>query len=293
MVSLALMTFDIRASRGGLGADMRNTAQVAIAPFQAAVNAVVTPIVDFSDGLSNLAGLRDENQRLRDRIESLEREAAQVGHLEAQVSELETLLALRLSEDLFQLAVSAEVTGRGGTLDPTLTINRGTGDGVHAGQPVVDGQGALIGLVSDASETGANVIPITSRRAPAVTVRLPGGQRGVVTGLGGGALELAILDASEPVEGGELLVTYGPYGDSNAYPKDLDVGMVTAPAEPQFGIVRVEVEPLGDLERAEYVAVIPWPPAPTAGPEDEEAPAVPEAGDGLTDPAGPTDEATS
>ena len=72
-----------------------------MAPLQAAVNAVVTPVVSFSDGLSNLAGLREENQRLRDRIESLEREAALVGHLEAQVSELETLLALRLGEDLY------------------------------------------------------------------------------------------------------------------------------------------------------------------------------------------------
>lgn len=285
MVSLALMTFDIRASRGGLGADLRGTVQTVVAPFHGAVNAVVTPIVGFSDGLSNLAGLRDENQRLRDRIESLEREAAQVGHLEAQVSELETLLALRLSEDLLQLAVSAEVTGRGGTLDPTLTINRGTGDGVHTGQPVVDGQGALIGLVSEAGETGANVIPITSRRAPAVTVRLAGGRRGVVTGVGGGVLELAILDASEPVEGGELLVTYGPYGDSNAYPKDLDVGIVAEPAEPRFGIVRVQVEPLGDLDRAEYVAVIPWPPAPGPETAGDDGATVPDPEGGVADPA--------
>ena len=256
------MTLDIRASRGGFGADLRNTVQVVMAPFQAAVNAVVTPVVSFSDGLSNLAGLREENQRLRDRIESLEREAAQVGHLESQVSELETLLALRLGEDLYQLSVSAEVTARGGTLDPTLTIDRGTGDGVHTGQPVVDGQGALIGLVSEAGEAGASVIPITSRRAPAVTVRLPDGQRGVVTGQGAGALELSILEASGPLEGGELLVTFGPYGDSNAYPKDLDVGIVAEAADPQFGTIRVRVEPMGDIERLEYVAVIPWPPAP-------------------------------
>ncbi|MDE0370720.1 MAG: rod shape-determining protein MreC [bacterium] len=256
------MTLDIRASRGGFGADLRSTVQVVMAPLQAAVNAVVTPVVSFSDGLSNLAGLREENQRLRDRIESLEREAAQVGHLESQVSELETLLALRLGEDLYQLSVSAEVTARGGTLDPTLTIDRGTGDGVHTGQPVADGQGALIGLVSEAGEAAASVIPITSRRAPAVTVRLPDGQRGVVTGQGAGALELSILEASDPLEGGELLVTFGPYGDSNAYPKDLDVGIVAEAADPQFGTIRVRVEPTGDLQRLEYVAVIPWPPAP-------------------------------
>ncbi len=286
------MTLDIRASRGGLGADLRNTAQVVVAPFQAAVNAVVTPVVSFSDGLSNLAGLREENQRLRNRIESLERAAAQVGHLEAQVSELETLLALRLGEDLYQLAVSAEVTARGGTLDPTLTINRGTGDGVHPGQPVVDGQGALIGLVSEASEAGANVIPITSRRAPAVTVRLPDGQRGVVTGQGAGTLGLSILEASDPVEGGELLVTYGPYGDSNAYPKDLDVGIVAEAAVPQFGIISVRVEPMGDLERLEYVAVIPWPSAPSPQPGDGEFSGLSEVGAGSADRGGETDAGT-
>ncbi len=263
-----------------------------MAPLQAAANAVVTPVVSFSDGLSNLAGLREENQRLRDRIESLEREAAQVGHLEAQVSELETLLALRLGEDLYQLAVSAEVTARGGTLDPTLTIDRGTGDGVHTGQPVVDGQGALVGLVSEASETGANVVPITSRRAPAVTVRLPDGQRGVVTGQGAGALELSILEALSPLEGGELLVTYGPYGESGAYPKDLDVGVVAEASEPQFGIIRVRVEPIGDIERLEYVAVIPWPSSPAPQLEDGESAGLPEVGAGSTDQVGETDAGT-
>lgn len=286
------MTLDIRASRGGFGADLRNTAQVVIAPFQAAVNAVVTPVVGFSDGLSNLAGLREENQRLRDRIESLEREAAQVGHLEAQVSELETLLGLRLGEDMYQLSISAEVTARGGTLDPTLTIDRGTGDGVHTGQPVVDGQGALVGLVSEAGEAGASVIPIASRRAPAVTVRLPDGKRGVVTGQGAGGLELSILEASDPVEGGELLVTYGPYGDSNAYPKDLDVGIVAEAADPQFGVIRVRVEPIGDLERLEYVTVIPWPPAPAPQLRDGESAGVLEGGAGSSDLVGEADAGT-
>ena len=59
-----------------------------------------------------------------------------------------------------------------------------------------------------------------------------------------------------------MLVTFGPYGDSNAYPKDLDVGIVAEAADPQFGTIRVRVEPMGDLERLEYVAVVPWPPGP-------------------------------
>ena len=157
---------------------------------------------------------------------------------------------------------------------------------------MVDGQGALIGLVSDASEAGATVTLITSRRAPAVTVRLPDGQRGVVTGQGSGGLELSILEASDPVEGDELLVTYGPYGDSSAYPKDLDIGIVAEAADPQFGIIRAKVEPLGDFDRLEYVSVIPWPPAPAQPPPDGQSAEFPEAGAGATDLIGDTDGGT-
>jgi len=242
--------------------------------------------VDFSDGLSNLAGLRDENERLRDRIQTLEREVAQVGHLQAELSELETLLALRLSDDLFGLAVPAEVTGRGGALNPTLTINQGTSDGVHSGQPVVDGQGGLVGVVSESGSTGATVVLITSRRAPAVTVGLSDGRRGLVKGLGAGALELSILEADQPVEAGELLVTFGPFGESNAYPKGLSVGLVAEDADPRFGTLTARVEPLGELDEVEYVAVIPWPPAPIPAEEDPEEIIEPADGETLSAAAG-------
>ncbi|MXZ06765.1 MAG: rod shape-determining protein MreC [Acidimicrobiia bacterium] len=282
LVSLTLMTIDIRSTSGGYGSDLRSFAQWATGPVQSAINTVVNPIVDFSDALSNLAGLREENERLRDRIGILEREVAQVGHLQAELSELETLLALRLSDDLFGLAVPAEVTGRGGALDPTLTINQGASDGVYSGQPVVDGQGGLVGVVSESGPTGATIVLITSRRAPAVTVGLADGRRGVVKGLGAGTLELSILEADQPVEAGELLVTFGPYGDSNAYPKGLSVGLVAEDADPRFGTITARVEPLGELDEVEYVAVIPWPPAPSPLEEDQEE--VIEPVDGETPP---------
>ncbi len=269
VVSLVLMTLDIRTSDTGLTASIRNTVQVAMGPFSAAVGSVVDPVVEFAGGLANLAGLRAENERLRSRISDLERDAAQVSHLEAEIGDLKTLLALRESEDITDLAIAVEITGRGGSLDPTLIISKGTTDGVNIGQPVVDEHGALVGRVSESGPTGARVVPITSRRASAVTVRLPDGQRGVVTGQGGGVLELSVLDADESLAGGELLVTYGPYGDSTAYPPDLDVGTVKEAAVPSYGVISVEVVPLGDFEQLRYVAVLPWSSDLTGADEEE------------------------
>lgn len=262
IISLGLMTFDVRSSNEGFGAGLRNGAKFVAAPLQAGINAVVSPVVGFADGLANLAGLRQENERLRERIAVLEGEIIRVGHLEAEVEELGLLLDLRLEDDLQELAVRAEVTGSAGILDPTLFINRGTADGVHPGQPVVDNQGALVGVILEALEGSSVVLPITSRRAPAVTVRLADDRRGIVEGLGADGLQLAILDADTPVDEGDLLITFGPYGDSHSYPKGLLVGTVTASASPRSGVIRVSVAPMSDLDRVEYLTVLPWPPSP-------------------------------
>lgn len=286
VVSLLLMTFDIRASNRGVGTTLRNAAQYLVAPVQAGANAVVTPVVDFADGVANLAGLRDENERLRVRIAELEREVVRVGHLEDRIERLNVLLGLRLEDNLHELAVTAEVTGRGGTLDATILIDRGTDDGVHPGQPVLDGNGALVGVVSEASDQTATVIPITSRRAPGVTVRLANGRRGIVEGEGADALTLTILNARFPVRKGELLTTYGPYGESVSYPKGLDVGLVAEPASPRSGVLRVDVDPIGNIEEAEFVAVIPWPPAPDQLTDQAVVPAISED----SSPPLPTDE---
>ena len=87
-ISFLMMTFDIRASNQGVGGTLRNGVQTVAAPVQTALNAVIDPVVDFADGLANLAGLRQENDRLRSRIEDLERDVIQVGALEADIAEL-------------------------------------------------------------------------------------------------------------------------------------------------------------------------------------------------------------
>lgn len=260
--ALLLMTFDIRSSRRGVGGTMRDGLQTVLSPVQSAAAAVLDPIVDFAGGLANLAGLRQENQRLRDRLEELERESAGTAHLQSRVSELEALLGLQLSDDLQETAVNAEITGRAGALDRSYIIDAGTRDGVQEGQPVVDAQGALVGVVAETSEAGAAVIPLTSRRAPGITVRLSDGRRGVVEGQGAGRLLLSVLAAVTPVWAGDYLETFGPYGASDSYPKGLAVGTVQESSSPRSGSIQVPVEPLADLERLEFVAVIPWPPSP-------------------------------
>ncbi len=258
VLSFLLMTFDIRSSQAGVADTLRDGAQTIAAPIQGLVNTVVDPIVDFVDGVANLATLREENQRLRTDLEEARRDAAAVAALQAEIDQLRVLLDLQLSDNLDEIVIPAEVTARGGTLEVSFTIDKGRADGVLEGHPVIDPQGALVGVVKSVTDTTATVIPLTARSGgPAVTVRVADTDEvGSVRGQGTDELILEIFEAVTPVEEGQLVRTLG----SERFPRDLDVGIVVESAVPQAQVLRVAVEPLADLDRLTLVAVVPWPP---------------------------------
>ena len=284
VISFLLMTFDIRSSQAGVAETLRNGAQTIAAPLQRSVNTVVDPVVDFSDGLANLANLRAENERLRTELEEARREAASVAVLESQIEQLRILQGLRLSDNLEDSLIAAELTARGGALELSFTIDKGRSSGVLVGHPVIDLNGALIGIISAVTDSSATVVPITARSdRPGVTVRIGDTDEvGTVGGQGTDTLVLSVFDATQPVEEGQLIRTLG----SDSFPPDLDIGIVLENALPLAQVIRAPVEPLVDFDRIRFVGVIPWPPEETPDlPVEEEPP--PE--EGATSPADPTE----
>jgi rod shape-determining protein MreC len=272
IISFLLMTFDIRSSSQGVAGTLRNGAQTLAGPVQGLLNRVVDPIVDFGDGLANLAGLRQENERLRDRISELEQAVVQIETLRNENTGLRELLDLALPNNMQDIAISAEVTGRGGTLDQAITVDKGTSDGVQVGQPAVNSQGALVGVVAEVSESSSSIVPITSPNAPGVVVQLKDGTRGIVQSSGAGSLVLAVF-SEEPtrVLEGDLLTTYGPYETSTQYPRGLLVGRAAQSATPVAGSFEVPVDPIvANIDRVLFVMIIPWPPEDAGSAQDDE-----------------------
>ncbi len=100
MVSLILMTMDLRASGEGLAGTLRDGTQAVFTPVQKAVSFVTRPVVGFFEGMSDLVGLRGENQALRLQVAQLEQELAATESLQRQVAELEAILAIEPPEEL-------------------------------------------------------------------------------------------------------------------------------------------------------------------------------------------------
>ena len=73
-VSLAVITLDYRQRDSGPLAGIGSAAKTFMAPMQEAVTTVTEPVGDFFTGLANLPSLADENESLRNEIDSLKSE---------------------------------------------------------------------------------------------------------------------------------------------------------------------------------------------------------------------------
>jgi len=252
VLSFLLMTFDIRASGGGVTGTLREGTQSVFAPVQEFATSLITPVVDFIDGLANLAGLRDENETLRGRIAELEARVDEVGTLEAEVETLRRVADLTLPDESIPTK-PARVIARGDNFDSSFTIDKGTRDGLVVGNPVVDENGALVGEISMVAPRTATVAPII-RPTGAVTVESQTGETGVALGQGSAILLLEVNPATEPVFTDYLLLTAG----STKFPPGLPVAKVSESASPEAAKIRTEAVPVADFNRLKLVVVLQW-----------------------------------
>jgi len=252
VLSFLLMTFDIRASRGGVAGTLREGTQAVFAPVQDFATSLISPVVDFVDGLANLAGLREENETLRRRIVELEARIDEIGTLEAEAETLRRVTGLTLPDESISTK-NARVIARGDNFDSSFTIDKGTSDGLVVGNPVVDEYGSLVGEISLVTPSSATVVPII-RPTGAVTVESQTGETGIVLGQGSAILVFEVNPATEPVFVDYLLRTAG----STKFPPALPVAKVAASASPEAGKIRTEAIPLADFNRLKFVVVLQW-----------------------------------
>lgn len=273
-VGFLIATFDVRSSSGSVTTVIRSGAQTLVAPVQQGIDFVVRPVVGFIDGISNVAGLSDQNERLEAEVQRLEQRLLETAALERRVAELEAINDLAPPEDL--ATVTARIYSAGAsTFDQIRLINRGSGDGLVVGQAVVDEDG-LIGRVDLVTESSARVRLITDPLV-SVGVRVQDtNQTGVTTGRGDELLRLDMFDATEPVSEGAVVLT-----DGSLFPPGIVVGFANETKSADVGFsLRTTVDPAVAFSRLDFVKiVVGWSPLD----------ADPQAGDPLVDAPSFTD----
>jgi rod shape-determining protein MreC len=249
-IGFIVATFDVRDDGDNVANVLREGTQSIFEPMQKAADWVASPVIGFVDGVSNLAGLRDENDRLQDRVRELEAQILASAAVTEQVRQLEAILGIAAPLEL--PTVNARIYTSGpSAFDNARFIDKGANDGIVVGQAVIDESG-LVGRVDLVS---ANVARIRLIIDPLVSVGVrvqSTNETGITTGRGDGPLRLEMFRATSEVAEGDLVIT-----DGSRFPPGLVVGRITADAAAEVGFVlRATVEPAANLSQVDYVTVL-------------------------------------
>ncbi|MCK7566990.1 rod shape-determining protein MreC [Marinobacter xestospongiae] len=250
MLSVGLFVAEARFERVE---QVRSTIATGLAPVYWLGNAP-SQFQDWVAGLmTTREDLLEENDALKARLLILERRALKYAALAAENNELRQLM--NSSELLDDRVVVAEIVSV--SPDPfshEVVINKGSRDGLSAGQAILDAHG-LMGQVVQTSSFTSRVLLISdsSHAVPVEVVR--NGLRAILLGNGDiDALELVHVPDTADVREGDLLVSSGLGG---RFPKGYPVAEVSGihkdPGEP---FVQIDARPKAELSRSEMVLVV-------------------------------------
>jgi rod shape-determining protein MreC len=272
--SLVIITVDYRQGQSGPLEGLGRAAQTAMTPLQRGAQTVTRPIGDFLSGLAHLPSLERQNQDLRSQLEETRTQLIRDAELQQRVANLEDLLGLRATLD--PSSVPAVVIGSGvSNFDWTVTIDKGSSDGIALGQPVVTGSASsprLVGLVVSVTPVSADVQLLIDQHF-AVAGRLSGtGETGLVQGQGeqDPRMDLISPDANVDLSGDQpvevFTVSYEINGERGRYPPDILIGQVASVVQNSNTLeTSVTVRPAVDFSALQYVLVLHSDPSPASG----------------------------
>jgi rod shape-determining protein MreC len=213
-----------------------------------------------------LRGARDENDDLKRRVAALEVQLQQEHALASRSAQLQELLDLKTKATFPTLA--AEVIA--GNPDPamrTVTIDRGSNDGIVADMAVIAPSGIVGRVIAPVGRRAARVQLITDRNAAAgaVTERTRAG--GMVVGAEANPpLRMELVTNLNDVKAGDTIVASGVDG---IYPKGYLIGRIESASRGAGLYQTITVRPAVDFSSLEDVLVVMI--APRAALRDEEA----------------------
>jgi rod shape-determining protein MreC len=223
----------------------------AFAEVQRATTGCVRAVRGVWDGYVGLQNVHWQNEALKRENAYLKVKLQQTRALALESQNLRQVLDLR---DRAQLPTrAAEIIGTSATADfRTLTIDRGTSDGVRADLAVIAPAGA-VGRVVLPSRHAAKVQLLVDRNA-AVAVRVERtGAQGIALGTGDPLLRLEYVSTTAEIAVGDLVVTSGIDG---VYPPGFAVGHIEA-LDRSGGTFRViRVRPTVNFSDLEEVLVV-------------------------------------
>lgn len=216
------------------------------------VNSSATAIEDFWRGYFFLVNTKEENNALRNTVDTLKGSITRLREAQIANQRLTRLLNFKESSPL-------PIKGfRVIALDPeewfkTIVISGGRSDGLKPGMPVATAAG-VVGRIIETSPHYSKVLLMLDYNSSVDALIQRTRVRGVLSGRSRQTCRLKYLLKSEDVVQGDILVTSGFAG---VFPKGLKLGTVSRVRKIQHDLfLEIEVNPAVNFNKLEEVLVI-------------------------------------
>jgi len=263
--SLFLLTVYFgEGSSGSLHSVQRGVMGV-LSPIQEGANRVLKPVRDLFGWFGDTVDAKGQRDKYKEQRDALQK---QLDNAYVQIGDIDQRNKLKQLNATAQLDQYSPVEARVYLRSPNaffqrMTINKGTNDGVHGGDPVVAGDG-LIGKILDAGGGSSVVMLITDQdfsvSALVGASREPGS---IEPAIGApGDLLLDMVQDTSKVHASDQVYTAGTIVErlASRYPPGIPIGKVQR-IDPGSGDLdrRIHVTPSADLTHTDIVQVLTEP----------------------------------
>jgi len=257
LVSTSLILMAVSSSP--MITEFQNAMAFALRPVQGALHDVADSVSGAFAAIGDIDRLHTDNAALRRENERLTADNLRAQALEGENEQLSTLLQLKSSFS-YQTAAAVVIARESSEVRRTVTLSKGSDDGIAKGDVVIAEGGALVGRVNDVGPNFAIVTLISDRTSTVVGQTETNAAIGDVVGQLGGALIMQNIDSTETVQPGEQVLTAGielPGGIRSPFPKGLIIGEVTDVKREASSVVQTAyLQPTTDLDKVSYVLVV-------------------------------------
>ena len=253
IISVLLLTFYIREGEAGIIHGARSVVMTVTTPVRYLGSAIASPFNAIGNVASNLTASPETLSDLEAENEELRAQLAELTEAQATAERLEGLLGLQSTYNLQSTA--ARIVGESGDAwSRTVTINKGSLDGLAINMPVCNSAG-IIGQIIEVSPTTSTVRLITDENSGVSAMVQSTRAQGILQGQPDGTLRLEFVTIDSDVKEGDIIVSSGLGG---VYPKGLPLGVVASVDRPEnASYYTIIVTPASsDTENNEEVLVI-------------------------------------
>lgn len=211
----------------------------------------------FSKYFSSVDGLVERNSELESEIDKLGKELADSKAIEEENERLRKYIEVKKTYPDFEFLEALIVGNESENHSSFFTLNKGSGDGVKLGMPIVNEIG-VIGSVCEVGYSWCRVRVLTEASSSVGAYISRSGETGVIDGdismKDTGNCILSYLSEDADVEVGDIVYTSGL---GSVYPRDLYIGKVISVSVDEYLRSKsATVELSVDLESLKYVMII-------------------------------------